>query len=171
MIGTAIQIIAYLGKYASDNKKRFEVKEKREKRSLSQNSYYWTLLGQVAKVTRIPAAKIHNGNLRALSLPERIEGKLVTVTLPDTDEAEDQISNSETYHLKPTSQVLNGRGGVLYRTYILLRGSSTFNTEEMSALLDLMIQEAETQGVDTLTPIERERMKQYELQKQTRKSN
>lgn len=167
MIGTAIQIIAYLGKYASDNKKRFEVKEKKERRSLSQNAYYWSLLGQVAKVTRIPAAKIHNGNLRALSLPERIEGKLVTVTLPDTDDAEEQVVNSDTYHLKPTSQVLKGRGGVLYRTYIMLRGSSTFTVDEMGALLDLMIQEAEAQGIDTLTPDERERMKQYERKHNT----
>lgn len=158
MIGTAIQIIAYLGKYASDNAKKFEVTERKEKRSLNANAYYWMLCGKVAQKTRVSTARIHNENLRALSVPEKIGEQLVTVTLPDTDEAEKQALESTTYHLRPTSQVKEGRHGKMYRTYIMLRGSHTFCTEDMSALIDLMVQEAEAQGIETITPAEKQRM-------------
>ena len=132
MIGTSQQIIAWLFRFQGDLKKRFEIKEYRERRSLSQNSYYWKLCGEVAKKTRIPSAKIHNDNLRSLGLVERIEDRLITVSLPDTDAAERQAGESMTYHLKPTGQTRRGRDGVMYRTYVMLRGSSTYNTEEMS---------------------------------------
>ena len=172
MIGTALQVIAYLGKYASDTKKKFEVSEKKEKRSLSANAYYWVLCGKVAQKTRVSTARIHNENLRALSVPERMGDKIVTVVLPDTDEAEEQVLESETYHLRPTSQVREGRNGIMYRTYIMLRGSHTFCVEDMSALIDLIVQEAEAQGIETITPEEkRKMMERYGVQIQKSKGN
>lgn len=158
MTGTAIQIIAYLERYVADAKKQFDVRERKEKRSLSANAYYWTLCGKLAQALHISTARIHNENLRAMSVPERIGEQLVTVMLPDTDEAEEQALESETYHLRPTSQVRDGKNGIQYRTYIMLRGSHTFNTQEMSALIDLIVQEAEAQGIDTITPAEKQRM-------------
>ena len=158
MTGTAIQVIAYLGQFASDNKKKFEVKEHKDKRSLNANAYYWMLAGKVAQRTHVSTARIHNENLRALSVPERIGEKLVTVTLPDTEEAEEQTLESMTFHLRPTSQVREGKDGTMYRTYIMLRGSHTFCVDDMSALIDLMVQDAEALGIETITPAEKQKM-------------
>ena len=172
MIGTALQAIAYLGRFASDTSKKFEVHERKEKRSLNANGYYWVLCGKVAQKIRVSTARIHNENLRALSVPERIAEGLVTVTLPDTDEAEAEALESTTYHLRPTSQVREGKGGKMYRTYIMLRGSHTFNVHEMSALIDLMVQEAEAQGIETITPAEQQKMmERYGVQIQKKQSN
>ena len=48
----------------------------------------------------------------------------------------------------------------MYRTYFLLRGSSTYDTAEMSALLDGVIEDCKSCGIETATPEEIERMKQ-----------
>ena len=50
--------------------------------------------------------------------------------------------------------------GKAYRVYLLLRGSHTYNTAEMSSLIDGTVQDAKEQGIETATPDELERMKQ-----------
>ena len=42
----------------------------------------------------------------------------------------------------------------------MLRGSSTYNTEEMSKLIDGLVSECKEQGIETLPPEELERMMQ-----------
>ena len=160
MVGNARELVLFL--MGVDASLMWELKEHKEKRSLSQNNYYRALLGKVAKKTRIPSAVIHNQNLRDLGLCLRINDELVPVYLPDTDEAEKTALEAETYHIKPTSSVKEGKDGKLFRCYVMLRGSSSFNTEEMAALLDLMIQEAKAQGIETKTPAELAKMREDE---------
>lgn len=167
--GKASDLVMYL--MSADREKLFDITEHKEKRSLNQNSYYWVLLGKVAQKTKVPAAVIHNQNLRDLSLVLRINDTLVTVYIPDTDEGEKEALNAETYHIKPTSQVKEGKDGKLFRCYVMLRGSSTFNTEEMTALLDLMIQEAQAQGIETMTPAELAHMRELEKNAQKNKGH
>lgn len=169
MVGKANDLVLFL--MNADREKLFELKEHREKRSLNQNSYYWALIGKLSQKTKIPSSEIHNRNLRDLGLVLRINDRLVPVYLPDTDEAEKQALSADTYHLKPTSSVKAGRDGINYRCYVMLRGSSTFNTEEMGALLDLLIQDAKAQGIETMTPDELERMREAERIAQSNKSN
>ena len=96
-----------------------------------------------------------------MGLVLRIDDKLVPVYLPDTDESEQTALKAETYHLKPTSEVKEGKNG-LYRCYVMLRGSSTFNVQEMSALLDLMIQEAKSLDIETLSESELSHIRELE---------
>lgn len=168
MIGTKAQCITYLANIKSEAKK-YEVKEHKEKRSLSQNAYYWTLVNKLAVITGEPSSKIHNLNLRSLGLREMIDGMIVRLVLPDSDATEAQVIESTTYHLKPTSETRTGHDGKSYRTYVMLRGSHTFNAEEMAALLNLVIQDAQHVGIETRTPEELARMKEYE--KQAEQSN
>lgn len=151
----------------------WDLTEHKEKRSRSQNSYYWELCGKVAKKTVKYGANaniIHNRNLRELGLFEYVNGELVCVYLPDTDEAEQAALNAESYHIKPTSQTRLGKDGQVFRCYVMLRGSHTFNTAEMSALVDIMVQEAKSVGVETMTPLELEHIRQLEEKAQKNKS-
>lgn len=166
MIGTPMQLIRILSESPPD--KKWVLDEFKEKRSLNQNALYWKYCGEVAKKTRIKAARIHNENLRALGQVEKVGDKLVTLYIPDTDEAEEAVLNSETFHLRPTSETRKGKDGVMYRGYILLRGSHTFDVQTMSALLDLMIEEAKAQGVETLTKRELEQIREIERRRSER---
>lgn len=162
MIGNAMQIIQFLTKQKDGQE--WEIKKHREKRTLSQNSYYWVLVGKIADAMRMPKEQVHNEMLRSYGQVDRIAGGLVTVPIPDTDKAEQAVLRSGKYHLKPTSQVRSGAKGVMYRTYVMLKGSHDLNTEEMSILLDGTVQEAQQLGIETLRPIELEAMRAYEEQ-------
>ncbi len=169
IVGKATELILKLMDAPRDQ--LFELRAYKQKRTLTQNSYYWALVGEVAKKNKIRANEIHNTNLRDLGLVLRINDKLVPVYIPDTDDAEKTALNASEYHIKPTSEVKVGKDGVTYRCYVLLRGSSTFNTEEMGALLDLMIQQAESVGVEVMSPNEIARMRELEKSARKNKSN
>ena len=150
----------------------WELKEHKKGRSRSQNSYYWELAGEVAKKSVKFGAninEIHNRNLRELGLREYINGQPVCVYIPDTEEAEKAALNAETYHIKPTSQTKEGKNGEVFRCYVMLRGSHTFNTEEFSSLVDMMVQEAKAVGIETMTPLELENIRRLEAEAERRK--
>lgn len=124
-----------------------EIKRYRAKRSLDANAYHWVLVSKLAKVLGLTNAEVHNMALRLYGQPEVYEGKGVYMTIPDTDDARKKADNAMDYHLSPTSQVREGNDGVMYRTYKLLRGSHTYNTEEMARLIDGMITMCKESGI------------------------
>lgn len=145
------------------DKLSFEIKRYRAKRSLDANAYYWTLLTKLAAILHTSNAEQHNRMLCLYGYPEVIDGKHFLVVVPDTDEAQERVLKAEEYHLKPTSDVREGNDGILYRTYILMRGSSTYNTEEMSRLIDGLISECKDAGIpesEIATPDEKRILKE-----------
>lgn len=154
MTGTPSQVIVWMTKQKDGT--LWDVKKHTEKRSLSANGYYWVLIGKMADTLRIPKPEVHNRMLRAYGQPHVIGGRLATVPIPDTEEAEKETLMAETYHVRPTSQVRMGTKNQMFRTYILLRGSHELTTQEFSVLLDGTIREAQQIGIETLKPIELE---------------
>ena len=133
---------------------RVEIKQWRDKRSLDANAYYWVLLSKAAAALKISNNRAHNLMLRRYGAPELMDEQLVYLVLPESQEAEEKALESETYHIRPTSQVKEGRDGKLYRTYILLKGSSAYDTKEMSRLISGLVDECRALGIETLTPEE-----------------
>lgn len=133
------------------------IRQYREKRSLDANSYYWVLAGKLAAVLKITNAAMHNILLRRYGAYEVIDGEMIYLVLPDTDEAEEKALEADTYHIKPTSEVRVGRD-MNYRTYIMMKGSSSYDTAEMSRLIDGTVKECKDVGIETATPDEIERM-------------
>ena len=131
-----------------------EINKHREKRSRNANSYYWVLITKAAKKLRISNNRAHNLMLRRYGVPEVIDDQLVYLVLPDVDEAEEKALESETYHIKPTSQVKTGNDGKQYRTYIMLKGSSAYDTAEMSRLINGIVDECKALGIETMPPDE-----------------
>lgn len=135
----------------------------RAKRSLDANAYYWKLIAKLSEALKISKPRAHNLILRRYGQREELDGRPVLITVPDTEEAEKSALEAETYHIRPTSQTKTGRDGVTYRTYVLLRGSSTYNTREMSLLIEGLVSECKDSDIETLPPEELERiMKSYE---------
>lgn len=135
-----------------------EIKKRRKKRSLDANAYYWKLASEVADELHVSKPYIHNYLLRKYGQIEVIDGQGVYMVLPDTESAQKSIDEELTYHLKPTSQVKEGKGGIMYRTYMMLKGSSKYDTKEMSHLIDGLVSECKEMGIETLPPEELERM-------------
>lgn len=162
LTGTAEKIVMFLMK--QDREKVWDLKQHRKKRTLSQNAYYWQLLTQTAEVLKMKKPELHNRLIRDYGQRMYINGALVTTSLPDTEAVERQVLEAEAYHLNPTSQVLTDRHGRPVRTYVFMRGSSDYDTKEMSVLVDGLVQEAQALGIETLTPRELEAMREREEQ-------
>lgn len=146
-------------KLKDKEKLRIRIVQYRKKRSLDANAYYWTLLTKFADVIGMSNSEAHNMMLRGYGQSEIFDGKAVYVTIPDTEEAEKKVNNATDYHLAPTSQVRLGNDGVMYRTYRLLRGSRTYDTKEMSRLIDGLItccKEAGIPETEIASPNEKE---------------
>lgn len=135
-----------------------ELKQYREKRSLDANAYYWKLVSELADKIGQSNAWVHNNMLRKYGQVETIDGKMVYIVIPDTDAAYNKTYEAQEYHIKPTSQVKEGMDGVMYRTYITLKGSSNYNTKEMSQLIDGLVRECKDVGIETMAPEELERI-------------
>lgn len=144
---------------------RITAKLWREHRSLNANAYYFALLAKLAEAMHISKTRAHNLMLRRYGQDFILDGCLAYIVVPDTDEAEETALESETFHIKPTSEVRPGKDGRNYRTYKLLRGSHEYDTKEMSELIDGLVSEAKELGIETLPPQElEEMMRAYERQ-------
>lgn len=143
-----------------------EIKKYSERRSLSMNSYYWVLNSKMAKILHISKARMHNMLLRRYGVPQMVGDDLMYAMVPDTEEAEEQALESETFHIKPTSNIKEGKDGVDRRGYILLKGSSQMDIDEMAALIDGTIDECKQMGIETMTP--RELQELIEMERKSR---
>lgn len=129
------------------DKLSLEIKPYRRKRSLDANAYYWVLLTKLARVLDTSNAELHNILLSKYGFMEIVDGRTIKVVLPDTDAAYNKVMGSPLYHLKPTSDARMGNDGMAYRTYIMIRGSSTYNTAEMSRLIDGLVADCRCVGM------------------------
>ncbi|PWJ49322.1 hypothetical protein [Faecalicatena contorta] len=139
-----------------------EIKPYKKKRSLDANAYYWVLLTKLARLLELSNPEAHNRMICHYGYPVIIGGGLARTPLPDTEEVDRKIKNATEYHLKSTSDVKAGKDGVTYRTYIMMRGSSEYNTEEMARLIKGLISECKDYGIpdsEIATPDEKRLLK------------
>ena len=165
-IGTPKELIVMLLRMDMD--KLYEIHEHKEKRTRSQNAYYWTLVAQIGDACHMPKPEVHNRLLRmhGRDLDLEICGERLGKYFPDTDETEETMLRLEEIHFRPTSKVKDGK-----RLWILLKGSHEMDTKEMSILVDGAVEEAKSLGIETLTPRELEELRQHEIQKQKGKGD
>lgn len=137
---------------------RITAKQWREKRSLDANAYYWVLIAKLAEAMHISKPRAHNLMLRRYGQNLTIDGHGAYIRIPDTEKAEEMALEASEWHIRPTSEVVRGNDGVNYRTYVMLMGSSGYDTAEMSHLIDGLVDECKALGIETLPPDELARM-------------
>lgn len=153
MIGTAQRLITWLvAKMPEDPDKEYELKEHKKHRTLTQNSYYWQLLGQVARALKLSNTELHN---RMIADFGYIDPYIKTIILRDDID----WTQLRSMHLKPSTATRSMDDGKLWRVYYVMRGSHEYNTQEMSRLIDGLVEEAKAQGIETLTPEELARLR------------
>lgn len=141
----------------------------KKKRSLSANAFYWQLVGQMAAKLNISTSRVHNILLRRYGAPETIDGDELVCFIPDTEKAENEALEADTYHVKPTSATKVFKDGGTRRMYKILKGSHDYTTAEMSVLINGLCDECNHMGIATATPAEVEEMiARYEKHHPTR---
>jgi hypothetical protein len=141
-------------KFKECPKINIKLSEHKEGRSLNANAYYWVLIDKLSKALRISRNYCHNVMLRRYGTLALMDETPIYALIPDTDEAQKKADESETFHVKPTSNVRTGTDGKMYRTYMVLKGSHEYDTAEMAALISGLRDECTQVGIQVETPDE-----------------
>lgn len=119
-----------------------EIKRYRERRSLNANAYFWVLVGQIADKIQSDTESVY------LRLLERYGVFTHIVVKPNVV---DKVK-AEWRAVKVLGEVsINGKTGVQIQCFF---GSHTYDTKEMSRLIEGTVSEAKELGIDTRTPEE-----------------
>lgn len=147
MIGTAEEIIHWLFEQPK-GEQLYEIKERKRKRTLTQNAYYWAMLNQLGKALRMPTSELHFRMLK-----EHAPFEVVSVR-SDID-----VDGYFRYYETLGTGCANGQEFTHYRIY---KGSSHMDSSEFSRLIDGAREECEAQGISVLTREEISRLKYVE---------
>lgn len=134
-----------------DKKINVELKQHRNKRTLDANAYCWVLINKIAERTDVPAKDIYKDAITYVGSCE---------VLPIKDEAVNKFIEAWTkrgigWICQTTKSKLNG-----YTNVLAYYGSSSYDTKEMSKLIDIIIEECKQWNIETLTPTELSRLKE-----------
>ena len=143
MTGKPQALIQWL--FEQDRDKLFDIKEHREKRSLNANAYCWALIGKIADALRISKDVVYLDALRQFG-----QSEIVSV-----------LSNiNVTGYFKYYEVVGTGHvEGKEFTHYKVFKGSSEYDSREMSILIDGIVGIASDLEIETLPPAEIERLK------------
>ena len=143
IIGNAERIIQWL--FQQDKGKLYEIKEKKNKRSLSQNSYSWVLTGELADRLRLSKEEVH-----ARLLKDYGQSQVISV-IADADVAQ---------YFEYYDEIGEGSiGGKKFKHYKVYKESHKMDSREMSIFIDGIVRECEQLGIPTLTDEEIARLR------------
>lgn len=138
MIGKPIELIEYL--YNQDREKQFTIKEYKPKRSLSQNAYAWKLITEIGNILRKSKEEVYLQMLKDYGQSEVVS--ILSDVIPD---------GYFKYFETIGTGIVNNKEFTHYKIY---KGSSEFDSKEMTIFIDGIIQECNQLGIPTLTPDE-----------------
>ena len=128
-----------------------EIKKAQKHRSMEANRYCWVLVDQIAARQHMKKSEVYRNAIRDI-------GGVSADMLMDAEAVVPFRKIWEKEGLGNQVEIVDedlDTGECSVRVYF---GSSTYDTAQMSALLDSLIQDAEALGIPTITPKEEERM-------------
>ena len=131
------------------DKLRIKAVKYKERRSLDANAYAWVLMTKIADVVGSNKEEIYEDMLQKYGNVYEDEDGYITITVKKSVDMS-KIDG----HWKYIKD--NGT----WASYLMIKGSSEYDTAEMSRFIDRIVDEAKELGIETATPDEIERMKQ-----------
>lgn len=130
-----------------------DCKKWRQRRSYDANAYLWVLIDKIAQKTRQKPADVYRHAIKDIA------GNSTIVCVQD--KAKEILMQQ--WQAKGLGWQVDDMGESKLEGCSVLKlyyGSSVYDTQQMSALLDSVIDEAKELGIETLTPFELEGMKE-----------
>ncbi len=101
-------------------------------RNVSQNSKYWTIVGEIARLTQQPKSAVHNHLLNEYGEIAKDEnGEPITVVMR---ESYNYLTDPD-LHLMPTGKSFE-QNGTMYDIYVKLVDSKNLTKKQFSRLID-----------------------------------
>ena len=137
MIGNRTDIVNWLMK--QDDKKVFEIKEVKNKRSLNANSYAWVLITKIAGYMNLSKEEVYKMMLQDY-------GQSMLIPVPKDSKPDGYFKYYEFHSRREMN-------GVIVDFYKVYKGSSDYDTKEMSELINGIVEECKNMGIETLEDI------------------
>lgn len=139
-------------KLKSYDKLKIKAVKYTQRRSPDANAYFHVLVGKIADALTISKAKAKNVLICKYGQPQLLpDGDIMVYK---TNAPEEFMWEQESIHAIP---VKYEEKATFYRIY---RGSHTYDTKEMSVLIDGTVADAKELGIETATPVEIAEMKE-----------
>lgn len=122
-----------------------EIKEHKEKRSLNANAFLWALCNELGNKLRLSKEEVYFNMLKSYG-----QSEMVSVL------SSANIKGYFKYFEEVGQGKVKGKDFTHYKVY---KGSSEYDTKEMSILLDGVVQEAKEQGIQVLSASELDLLK------------
>jgi hypothetical protein len=135
-------VMSFINEQSTEKEYSLEIKQIRQKRTLSQNDYAWLIMARMANMQRTSKEEIY---IKMLELYGQRETELFEM-IPAAYQAFRRATENHCY-------IVDNQGNK-YIVAILI-GSSEYDTKAMSILIDGIISDAEGMGVDTTLPRDR----------------
>lgn len=126
----------------------------RKKRSLDANAYMWVLCQKIAEVMNVSSFAVYQKAImdKGVSEPLKLSRKALNTLLAHQEDEKALFRGFREF----SSETVDGMEYVKVLAYF---GSSTYDTKQMSILIDSIVCEAKELDIETETPEEIERMK------------
>lgn len=123
-------------------------KKWRKKRSLNANNYAWQLMTELAHARNTSKEEIYEHMLRQCANYQLDEdGNTIMIS------ALEHIDCSK-FGIHVEFADKERVGDKVFNHYRVLKGSSEYDTKEMSAFIEFIVSECKAEGIDTITPNE-----------------
>lgn len=131
-----------------DHEINVDIKKFSKRRSLDANAYAWMIIDKIAEKTKIKKSEVYRNAIR------EIGGVSTIICVKDV--AADSLCNNWSSHgtgwmTEKSKSKIPGCTNVT-----LWYGSSVYDSRQMSALIDSLVQDAEALGIPTITEKEKE---------------
>ena len=137
MVGNKNDIIKYL--LNKPDTKQYEIKEHRQKRSLSANAYCWVLCTKIAEVLNSTKDEVYLEELKRY-------GQSLIVPVGKDRKPDGYFK----YYQFEGRRKLNDRELDFYKVF---KGSSEYDSKEMSVLINGIVEDAKELDIETLEDI------------------
>lgn len=128
-----------------------QIKKASKRRSLSANGLAWVLIDQIAEKTHMKKTEVYRNAIREI-------GGVSTYMGMRNDVIPVFTRSWEMGHLGRQVEVIEGSQKEGWSNVQVYFGSSEFDTEQMSRLIDSLKQDAEALGIPTISPEEEKRL-------------
>ncbi len=130
----------------------FDIVKHKKKRSVTANAYLWHLCEEIAKKTSQTKIHVYQQEIKQVGVFEQL--LMSPKAIPEFSDAVGQFGIG--YFIEIVDS--DPKTGMILVNYY--KGSSEYNTEQFSRLVDAVVQDAKALGIETLTDRELSLVKQ-----------
>ena len=131
---------------------KMELSKYRKGRSINANNYLWELIDQISEIVKLPRIDVYKKFIKDVGVFEIVPIKAVAV--------DSYIEKWSKNGLGWFCEILGDSKIPGYKNIVTYFGSSSYDTKEMSRLIDEVVMEAKELGIETLDEKQLKEMKE-----------